>query len=199
MPPTVISNSTVSNKVTLPEKTARFFDYGRVYCDFIKSAEENDEQEMIKCYLKAHQASKYFANALSNRQYDDLVMIAVLNSSILTDNPNEIIDEALSSAEIYSSFMPSQRQEIELAIANRLKGVEQVIAIFTQRYRSELQVMVFLNTNKYDNELIYKILDIEYELQKQINEPLLAFSYIPNVYKNRREVVSKGANLIYEK
>ncbi len=194
-----IPNATVSSGVTLYEKTTRLFDYGRVNFGFIKAWEKQDQQEIIKRYLEGASASEYFISVLSTRQYDNSLMWAVLDSSVLTDNPKEIIDEALTSAEIYSFFASSQRQEIELTIANRLKNEEKVLAIYTQRYRSEMQVIVFLDTDKYDNELIHKMLDLEYELQKQFTEPLLAFSYIPNVYENRREVVSKVANLIYEK
>lgn len=191
-------NSTTPDKLTLYEKTALSLDYGKIYCDF-KASDKFQEVELIECYLKGSKTSKFLTNLLSIREGYDLYMSNVSDSSILTDDLDELISEALSSAEIYYSFTHSVLDEIELVIANRLKNINQVVAIYTQHYRAELQVVVFLNTEMYDNDLMYKMLDIEYELQKRFGEQLLAFSYIPRVSENRREVVSKSAKLIYEK
>ena len=67
--------------------------------------------------------------------------------------------------------------EIELIIANAFKDIEEVTAIYAQRYRQELQVIVLLSIGRYDDELMYKLSNIEYDLQKENRDPLLAFSY----------------------
>lgn len=89
--------------------------------------------------------------------------------------------------------------EIELIIANAFKDIDEVTAIYTQRYRQELQVIVLLSIERYDDNLMYKLLNIEYDLQKENRDPLLAFSYIPKVYINKRDILHPNALLIFER
>lgn len=90
-------------------------------------------------------------------------------------------------------------EEIELAVADRYKDVKEVGAIYIQKYKKELQVTVLLKISQYKDELMDKLLDLEYELQEKYTEPLLALSYIPGDFKDIRSVVHPKAKLIFER
>lgn len=198
MPAKCCLNSTTPDKITLCEKIEAALDYGIIYREFMTNKKEQ-EVDSLKYYLDGAKANGFLVSLLSTREKYKLYMPNNADSSVLTEDIDELVSEALSSAEIYYSFPPSTLDNAELVIANRLKSIDQVVAIYTQHYRAELQVVVFLNTDKYDNDLMHSLLDVEYELQKRFGEQLLVFSYIPRVSENRREVVSKSAKLVYEK
>jgi len=201
MPSTIYSTSTSSVELMLYDKAMLSIDYGKLYWDFLKADALRDEDDLkeVDCYEMIKDIESYSREMLSVQSNEELLKSGVRSSSVLTDDIESIATEAINSALVYEALKLTTLDEIELEVVNRLRCIEQVIAIYTQKYHSELQIVVFLNTDKYDNELIHRMLDIEYELQKQFRDPLLAFSYIPNVYENRRAVVSKTANLIYEK
>ena len=127
-------------------------------------------------------------------------------SSVLTEHPEKIVVEAITAGRVFTAMYglfqvrkEPKVSETELTIANAYKDVEEVLAIYTQKYRQELQVIVLLSIERYDDDLMYKLLNIEYDLQKENREPLLAFSYIPKVYINKRDIVHPNALLIFEK
>jgi len=127
-------------------------------------------------------------------------------STVLTEHPEMIIGEAITAGRvftiIYDLFQVRKEPEIskiELIIANAFKDIDELTAIYTQRYRQELQVIVLLSIERYDDNLMYKLLNIEYDLQKENRDPLLAFSYIPKVYINKRDILHPNALLIFER
>lgn len=127
-------------------------------------------------------------------------------STVLTEHPEMIVTEAIRAGRVFTvihDLFQVQKEpkisEIELIIANAFKDIDEVRAIYTQKYRQELQVIVLLSIEKYDDNLMYKLLNIEYDLQKENRDPLLAFSYIPKVYINKREVLHPNASLIFER
>lgn len=197
----VEATTTASDKISLQEKMILFFDYSKIYCDF-KNADAFEKEKVLgdfDCYIQIKETQEYLTNLLSTRRNQDWFLSKTKNSSTLTDNIDQLMAEALNSAEIYHSFQLVPREEIELIVVNKLRNIDEVIAIYSQRYRSELQITVFLKTDKYNNELMYKLLDIEYELHKQFSDPLLTFSYIPRIYENRREIIHPETRLLFER
>lgn len=201
--PTVLSSSTstIPEEITFQERAITFLDWGRIYSDF-RNEDEFERQEEISeldSYQRIRQTREYWLNLVSLGRILEFLLSAMVNSSLSIEHPDEIIDDALESATIYNSFRLSPRVEIELMTASKLKNFKEVTAIYTHRYRSELQITVLLKSEHYDNDLMYQLLDVEYNLQKQYRDPWLAFSYIPRVYKNRREIVHPASKLIYER
>jgi len=196
-----LSTGTISDKITLQEKILHSLDYGKLYCDFKNEYPFVQEEGLDErtCYLRVEQVKKYLQDTFSIKRNPEWFVSIAVDSSILFDNVDDIVIQALSSAEIFNSFSLLRREEIELIIAGKLKNLKEITAIYTQRYKTELQILVFLNSETYDNELMYRLLDVEYDLQQQIRDPLLAFSYIPKIYENRREIVHPNANLIFER
>lgn len=93
----------------------------------------------------------------------------------------------------------SAEQRAQQLILAAFADLDEVTAIYVQRYREELQVTVLLGIGTYDDEVMGKVLDREYDVQKAIARPVASFSYVPKVYVNRRDIVHPGAKLIYER
>ena len=181
------STATIPDKITLPERIIKSI----YYQEYLKSVNYFEQEKREPEWLRS------VTLELIKREPEWLRSVT-LESSLLTENIEEITLESLNAAEIFNALR-LQRQEIELSIVSKFKNIEQVTAIYTQKYRYELQIIVFLNMETYNNGLMHKLLDLEYDLQKQFQEPLLAFSYIPKIYKNRRDIVHPNALLIFEK
>jgi len=127
-------------------------------------------------------------------------------STVLTEHPEMIVVEAITAGRVFTIiydlfqvWKEPKISETELIIANAFKDIDEVTAIYTQRYRQELQVIVLLSIERYDDDLMYKLLNIEYDLQKENRDPLLAFSYIPRVYIDKRDILHPNALLIFER
>ncbi len=93
----------------------------------------------------------------------------------------------------------SGREELEFDLANSYRAVPEVTALYVQNFRQETQVTILLAVPKYDDKVMDELLDIEYALQKRHEHCNLAVSYIPQVFKNRREIVHPMARLIFER
>jgi len=109
--------------------------------------------------------------------------------------------DAVSTAGV--AVVPPRREtESERAqqlVVGAFADFREVTAVYTQRYREELQVVVLLGVSRYDDELMNGLLDREYQVQKAVRRPVVSFSYIPKVYQNRSDIVHPGATLIYER
>jgi len=196
------STATIPDKITLPERIIKSI----YYQEYLKSVnyfeQEKREPEWLRSVtLELIKREPEWLRSVTLeliKREPEWLRSVTLESSLLTENIEEITLESLNAAEIFNALR-LQRQEIELSIVSKFKNIEQVTAIYTQKYRYELQIIVFLNMETYNNGLMHKLLDLEYDLQKQFQEPLLAFSYIPKIYKNRRDIVHPNALLIFEK
>ncbi len=108
-----------------------------------------------------------------------------------------LINRFLDCADINENFKLGENRNIELSIVMRMKKIDKVQAIYSQKHRAEMQIIVFLNTINYDNEIMDKILDIEYDLQQTYRDLYLAFTYVQGIHEDRKEVVHPKSKLIY--
>lgn len=113
--------------------------------------------------------------------------------------PHEIAIKLIQFVELYKILEPGFEKEIKWAIVEKFKNIEKVAAIYIQEYRRELQVIVLLGIEVYDDELMDDLLDLEYDLHQEFYDPILSFSYIPRIYANRHDVVHPKALLIFER
>lgn len=85
-------------------------------------------------------------------------------------------------------------------VADAFAKFSEVNAIYMQRWRSELQFVVLLNIEKYDSDLIDKLLDVEYELLQHEGEGVLwDFAYLPCKGRDSTEVVSSSATVVFSR
>ncbi len=113
--------------------------------------------------------------------------------------PQEIAVRSIQFVELYKILEPAVEREVKWAIVEKFRNIEKVTAIYIQEYRRELQVIILLGIEEYDDELMDDLLDLEYDLHQEFHDPILSFSYIPRIYANRRDVVHPKALLIFER
>ena len=93
----------------------------------------------------------------------------------------------------------NKEEELKNKIINAFKQIDEVESIYVQRYTYEWKVIILLNNTKYDNKLMDKLLDIEYDLQNRDEDPLLDFSYIPKIYNNKWDILHPSSLPIFER
>jgi hypothetical protein len=83
-------------------------------------------------------------------------------------------------------------------IVQKFKKIERVKSIYVQRYRRELQIFVLLLVDKYDADLMDKLLDIEYEIRKMFPDIVFQFFYPPAGISEKKDFIHPQAECIYK-
>lgn len=93
----------------------------------------------------------------------------------------------------------NNEEELKNNIINAFKQIDEVESIYVQKDTYEWKVIILLNNNRYDDKLMDKLLDIEYDLHNRDEDPLLDFSYIPKIYNNKWDILHPSSLLIFER
>jgi len=93
----------------------------------------------------------------------------------------------------------NNKEELKNNIINAFKLIDEVVSIYVQKDTYEWKVIILLNNTKYDDKLMDRLLDIEYDLQNRDEDPLLDFSYIPKIYNNKWDILHPSSLLIFER
>ena len=130
-----------------------------------------------------------------------------INSAALPTNYKDIVSEAIKSfwssdamnglAEIQDT--ENKEEELKNKIINAFKQINEVESIYVQKYTYEWKVIILLSNEKHDDELMDRLLDIEYDLQNRDEDPLLDFSYIPKIYNNKWDILHPSSLPIFER
>lgn len=191
------STTTAPTAYSLQERTLRAVPFEKATLNYLENIDCSEEEPFSLQALR---------ELLSIPREPSLYSKWSIHSTVLTEHPEMIVVEAITAVRVFTIMhdlfqvrKEPKISEIELTIASAFKDIDKVTAIYTQRYRQELQVIVLLSTERYDDDLMYKLLNIEYDLQKENRDPLLAFSYIPKVYINKRDILHPNALLIFER
>jgi hypothetical protein len=119
----------------------------------------------------------------------------------------DIVSEAIKSfwssdaTNVLAVVQDAEKKEEELKnnIVNAFKQIDEVEFIYLLRYTYEWKVIILLNNKRYDDELMDRLLDIEYDLQNRNEDPLLDFSYIPKIYNNKWDILHPSSLPIFER
>ena len=196
-----ILTATTQDKASLQCKAMLSFNFLSYYLDYKKQDIYAGTKEVKDAhwYGRVSKAVEYLGDFMKNCCLSEWTSNDYVGSTILTDDVGALAKDALMTTELYEALKLISAKEIELDVVSNFKRFEKVSAIYTQKYRSELQVTIFLNIEQYDNNLMHEMFDLEYDLHTQHPESIVSFSYIPGVYKNRRDVVHHAAKLIFER
>ncbi len=77
--------------------------------------------------------------------------------------------------------------------------IEEVDSIYLEKSEPEILVTVLLSNQTYDDELMDRLLDREFDLQEQISNIYLDIYYVPLLERESKDCVSKYAKLVYRK
>jgi len=87
----------------------------------------------------------------------------------------------------------------ELEVVKRFKDIPEVELIYVDMYLENHRFQIFTSNNKYDDELMDKLLEIEFELKSLERDLPFRFEYIPRIYGNINEITRSGSKLIYKR
>ena len=109
----------------------------------------------------------------------------------------------LNDVPLFPSALPTSDddariKDIENRVADAFKGFDEVSAIYMQRYRQQLQFTLFLDIKGYNDDLMDRLLDVEYDLlQDEYADLLIDFSYLPGA--GGEGVVHPSASMVLRK
>jgi hypothetical protein len=88
---------------------------------------------------------------------------------------------------------------LEAEIVAKYAPVQEVSAIYTDRYLDERLVFVLLSNEQYDDTLMDRLLDKQFEIEDVYPDLVLSFRYIPLLGQAKRSLVGKQSKLIFER
>ena len=80
----------------------------------------------------------------------------------------------------------------------RFKSIAEVEAMYMRPSGAVVEVVVLLSTTQYDDALMDRLLDIEYDLQGS-QERFLMISYRPSLGRSRQDILGPGYETLLER
>ncbi len=94
----------------------------------------------------------------------------------------------------------SNIEDIKNQIAKAFQVIDEVVEIYLEIFHYELRVSILLNIKTYDDELMDKLLDIEYKfVDKDYGDFLFDFHYIPNLTNIKGTILHPGTTLVFKR
>jgi len=90
-------------------------------------------------------------------------------------------------------------EDLLLEIAGRFSKHEKVQAVYQQSYEDETQITVAIDTQRYEPELLERLLEDEYEIRQLAGARVMSFTYPPTGVVPRQDIVHPKARLLYLK
>lgn len=119
-----------------------------------------------------------------SRDMYQIYQIEILKKMMLSYSENE--------------FDPTQlEQEMFLAIASEYSKINEVRSIYVQKYREEIQIYILLSIDQYNNTLMDRLLDIEYEIRKNYIDIVFEFFYPPAGLSKKEDFIHPKALCIF--
>jgi hypothetical protein len=84
-------------------------------------------------------------------------------------------------------------------IAKKFRRVKEVKSIYVQRYGEELQIFVLVSVEKYNDDLMDKLLDMEYDIRKMFPELVFEFFYPPARVSEKKDFIHPQAECIFSR
>lgn len=84
-------------------------------------------------------------------------------------------------------------------IAREFGRNERVKSLYIQRYRKELQILIFLSINHYDFDLMDTLLEIEYDIREKYPKTIFEFFYPPVGISHGENLIHPQAQCLYER
>lgn len=88
---------------------------------------------------------------------------------------------------------------LESELLRRFIPIPEVDAIYTGRYLDECRVTVLLSSEVYDDALMDRLLENEYEIHDTFQHLVLSFTYMPFLGRERSNFVHPSSKLIFNR
>jgi len=88
---------------------------------------------------------------------------------------------------------------LEGGLLRRFVPIQEVDAIYTGRYLDECRITVLLSSEVYDDALMDRLLENEYEIHNTFPHLVLSFTYAPFLGRERSNFVHPSSRLIFNR
>jgi hypothetical protein len=88
---------------------------------------------------------------------------------------------------------------LEAEIVAKYVPIQGVSAIYTDRYQDERLIFVLLSTEQYDDALMDRLLDKQFEIEDVHPDLALYFRYMPLLGQAKESLVGRQSKLIFER
>ena len=110
------------------------------------------------------------------------------------------IGSLVSSVSPKQTLLPVGLTKISNRVAKSFSEIPEVSVIYQDISGNELTYWVFINNEKYDDQLMDKLIDIELEILDSYSQPSILFRYVPLVLCDDPHQVAGGtAQLIFQR
>lgn len=93
----------------------------------------------------------------------------------------------------------SSELHIERKVIVVFEGIEQVFSIYTDEYLQRKRFLILTTNEKYDDELMNRLLTSERDIRLQFNSVPLSFEYIPKILDALGQVLNPNVRLIWSR
>jgi len=93
----------------------------------------------------------------------------------------------------------SLKKEALFCVAYDFGKMKKIKSIYYQEYENEIQVIILLNVEKYDDALMDSLLDIEYSIRKRYADLIFQFSYPLASFASKADFIHPKAICIWKR
>lgn len=145
--------------------------------------------------------SKWLWDAWLSKTYETDAIVTASTDDIVDYGYIKICSKGVFEDVFSCSFEVEQDRAtgLESEVAKKFKDVPEVEAIYIDLYLDSRRFQILTSNRKYDDQLMDKLLTIEYEMKIAYRDITTSFEYIPRIYENTNEIVSSKSKLIYKR
>ena len=193
MRPSAIYSQTVTNPIPCPPQEVvgrHLHDTRPQYATRGATREATEALGRVPLRLAALFGCQADQTSLGQMTIDRHQIVALLNVAAWLDVP---------FVELQTETTFGYQLHLEQAVVGEYAAVPEVAFIYSDRFRSEYVITIFIRGEQYDDALMDTLLDHELCLVKRFAPLPLSFHYVPYVPGAvRRELVRQAARLIFE-
>ncbi|MGB5925209.1 MAG: hypothetical protein WBH01_03850 [Dehalococcoidia bacterium] len=133
------------------------------------------------------------------KEKNDLVVVEmddIIDTEYANLSSRNYVEKALY---YFLGPVEEKEEELELEVVKRFKELDEVELIYADIYMESERFKIFTSNTRYDDDLMDKLLGIEFELRSIYRDSFPRFEYIPRIYDSIDEIVRRGSKLIYKR
>jgi hypothetical protein len=189
------------SSIILDASSSRPFEYSSLALLWRKLFSEEYKRNLSNCWYdwKIHERQTHECCDYVMKEKHDLVVVEV--DDIIDAEYANLSSRNCMEQVLYYFLGPvkEKEEELELEVVKRFKGLDEVKLIYVDTYMESKIFKIFTSNTRYDDELMDKLLEIEFELRSIYRDSFPRFEYIPRIYNSIDEIVRKGSKLMYKR
>jgi len=191
----------ISSSIMLDASSNRPFQYSAIALLWQTLFPKAYEAYLSNCWYdwQVHEGQKQELCDYVMKEKHDLVVVAtddIIDVEYANFSSKNFVERLLHC---FLEPVAEKDEELELEIAKKFKELDEVELIYVDTYMESKRFKIFTSNTRYDDQLMDKLLEIEFEFKSIYRDSFPRFEYIPRIYDSVSEIVRKGSKLIYRR